>query len=151
MLITNPAPNIFLSWRKAEIRFTTAGVVGFLKSVSPALRVNELPSKSMSIPSNPNLLTIDATDDTKFWTSALVVNCTIPLAPPIDKRTALPRECRAATSEMNCGSPSGKSTVTPIVEVEPDTGTQKATSITSNWDEPSPSRRKPAAFTKLCQ
>jgi hypothetical protein len=60
---------------------TIDGLVGCLKSVSPASMLSEGVSKSKSIPSKSNWMTISVTDETKDRNTCRIVKSEIPAAP----------------------------------------------------------------------
>ena len=102
-------PKCSRNCRRAEIRFTMEGVVGFLKSVSPGSMESDGLSKSTSTPSKPYSVTIRVIDETKFGTrfGSASVKCCPP--PPSEIMTFLPWLFRYAMSLLNCAvsSPAG--------------------------------------------
>jgi hypothetical protein len=88
------------------MRLTITGVVGLRKSVSPAFRYSEWPSKSMSSPSRPYRSMIADTDLTNASRAAVEVSCTWPFAPPMEISTFLPCACFARMAAVNSASDS---------------------------------------------
>jgi len=141
------APNWLCNCRSAEIRFTTAGVVGLAKLVSFAFNCNESFSKSMSIPSNPNCRTAAPTLVTNVLTSADVLSVIVSVAPPIDKITFFPWLCKKLISDANCAGVS-ENGVKVILLPE---ASANATLITSYAVGTLRNGRNPVPLSKLCQ